>query len=89
MRELKRSGVRLLFSHTKHDNNAIADFLVNIALEKQGYATWEELGLLLALGDAPPWDPRQGGAPSRQMASMEAGVKRPRGEPGAEDDKID
>ena len=23
------------------------------------------------------------------MASMEAGVKRPRGEPGAEDDKID
>ena len=81
--------MRLLFSHTKRENNAIADFLVNVALEKRGDATWEELGLSLALGDAPPWDPRQGGAPSRQMASMEAGVKQPRGEPGAEDDKID
>ena len=47
-----------MFAHTKRENNQIADFLANVALEHRGDTTWEELGVSLSLGDEPPWDPR-------------------------------
>ena len=58
VRKLAQAGVHLRFAHTKRENNQNADFLVNVALECRGDATWEELEVLLSLGDEPPWDPR-------------------------------
>ena len=57
VQELAQAGIRLIFAHTKREKIQIADFLVTVALQRRGDATWEELGVLLSLGDEPLWDP--------------------------------
>ena len=75
---LKRQlGVKVLFRHVLREQNALADWLTNVA--RTLGRTVEPLTLDLQLGDSPPWPPQEApqrlGVPPQPMAPGVGAVK--------------